>query len=78
MRRLISRCRWDQWTFHEENTKIESKEGSVSDCMKELIKSLPQFINHVFVKRERSNMRNQAKVNKTVIQVDFSENYICR
>ena len=53
--------------------------GTVGDAMEKLLEKLPNFLAHVFVKREQSNLFQTKRLSipngSAVIQVDFSENY---
>ena len=77
-----SPCEWNQWKISDGRARIEVKEGTVSDCVEQLSDHLPQFLNHVYVKRRQSqtfkSFRENVGNNEVVIQIDFSENYTCR
>lgn len=58
------------------------KEGTIKDVFVSLRSKMPNFLEHVFVKRKQSNYFEERKSNlqqgEAVVQVDFAENYSCK
>ena len=56
-------------------------EGTVEDALFVLQNKIPEFLEHVFIKRQQSrffeNRLSSLKPNEAVVQVDFAENYTC-
>ena len=65
---------WHQWVKAD---KVR-QEGSINDVLEAIIKKLPHFKKHCYVKDSQSQVFNQMysdpPINTLVIQVDFSEN----
>ena len=57
------------------------KEGTVEDALEVLQEKLPQFLRHVYIKRQQTKYfemkLEHLQADEAVIQVDFSENYAC-
>lgn len=62
--------------------QIEVQKASVNNCMEELKTQLTHFLNHVYFKRQQSQVFKCALenvgLNDAIIQIDFSENYTCK
>ena len=65
-------------------TKMQKvcKEGAVDDVFMALEEKLPQFLEHVFVKRKQAKYFEERiqtlPSNVAALQVDFAENYTCK
>ena len=63
-------------------TKKVCKEGTINHVFISLRSKLPNFLEHVFVKRKQSSYFEERKSNlqpeEAIVQVDFAENYSCK
>jgi len=85
---------WYQWervvqkTSGKENHSVVKKmekvckEGTVDDALAVLKEKLPNFLKHVYIKRQQSkyfeHKIKHLQADEAVVQVDFSENYTCQ
>lgn len=93
---LCGEVAWNQWERVEvvvpakknkprkvcKKMKKVYKEGTIKDVFISLRSKMPNFLEHVFVKRKQSNYFEERKSNlqqgEAVVQVDFAENYSCK
>ena len=93
---LCEKATWNQWERVEvtvpgkknkppkvvKKTKKVCKEGTINDVFISLRSKLPNFLEHVFVKRKQSSYFEERKSNlqveEAIVQVDFAENYSCK
>ena len=87
---------WNQWERVEvtvtgkknkppkvvKKTKNVCKEGTINDVFISLRSKLPNFLEHVFVKRKQSSYFEERKstlqLEEAIVQVNFPENYSCK
>lgn len=74
-----TRVNWNQWVKHQDTKRLEIKchEGCAAELLYEIKTAIPDFKEHVRIKRIQASAFESDKENSLVLQLDFAMNYTC-